>query len=118
VRFFLDHNIPVSVRTMLLDEHHECWTAAEAGLAAEEKDDNLSVYADAKQAALITFDREFSRRRIKNPIGRHIWLRCQPPRAALVLRAHLGEVLDLLHRDHVAISVSDTHVRAWSHPSD
>lgn len=65
MRFFLDHNIPVSVRTMLLDG-----------------------------------------------------LRCQPPRAALILQAHLGEVLDLLHRDHVAISVSDRHVRAWSHPSD
>lgn len=118
MRFFLDHNIPVSVRTMLVAEHHECWTAAEAGLASEGQDDNLSVYADAKQAALITFDREFSQRRIHNPIGRHIWLRCSPPRAAPVLRSHLAEVLALLHREHVAIRVTEDEVRAWSHPSD
>jgi predicted nuclease of predicted toxin-antitoxin system len=117
VRFFLDHNIPVSVRTMLLAEGHECWTAADAGLASEGQDDNLSVYADAKQAALITFDREFSKRRIKNPIGRHVWLRCQPPHAAAVLQQHLDEVLALLHRDHVAIRVSQKVVRAWSSPS-
>ncbi|HTZ23455.1 MAG TPA: DUF5615 family PIN-like protein [Streptosporangiaceae bacterium] len=118
MRFFLDQNIPVSVRTMLRDEHHDCWTAAEAGLASEGKDDNLSVYADEKRAVLVTFDREFSQRRIKYPIGRHIWLRCPAPQAAQLLRTHLAEVLALLHRDHVAILVTDERVHAWSQPSD
>jgi predicted nuclease of predicted toxin-antitoxin system len=56
---FLDHNVPASVRRMLISQAHECWTAAEAGLA-EVRDDNLSVYADSKRAALISFDREFN----------------------------------------------------------
>jgi hypothetical protein len=50
VRFFLDHNVPVSVRRMLLEQGHECWTASEAGLATEGQDDNLSVYADSKES--------------------------------------------------------------------
>ncbi|HUC26357.1 MAG TPA: DUF5615 family PIN-like protein [Streptosporangiaceae bacterium] len=118
MRFFLDQNIPVSVRAMLQEESHECWTAAEAGLASEGEDDNLSVYADAKHAVLVTFDREFSQRRMKNPIGRHVWLRCPAPKAAVVLRAHLDEALAVLHRDHVAILVTEERVQAWSHPSD
>ena len=46
MRFFLDHNVPVSVRRMLVEEGNDCWTASEAGLATEGQDDNLSVYAD------------------------------------------------------------------------
>jgi predicted nuclease of predicted toxin-antitoxin system len=117
VRFFLDHNVPVSVRRMLLEQGHECWTASEAGLATEGRDDNLSVYADSKRAALVTFDREFSGRRRDNPIGRHVWLRCTPPAAAAVLRDHLHEVLELLHREHVTIEVNDRGVRATSKAS-
>lgn len=81
---------------MLLAEGHDCWTASDAGLATEGQDDNLSVYADSREAALVTFDREFSRRRLKYPIGRHIWLRCNEPRAAGVLRTYLPEVLALV----------------------
>ena len=114
MRFFLDHNVPTSVRRMLVAEGHECWTASEAGLATEGQDDNLSVYADARQAALVTFDQEFSRRRRKNPIGRHIWLRCSEPNAAAVLRAHLPDVLALLHREHVTIEVGVKRVSAKS----
>jgi hypothetical protein len=35
VRFFLDHDVPASVGKMLRGEGHDCWTAAQAGLAAE-----------------------------------------------------------------------------------
>jgi predicted nuclease of predicted toxin-antitoxin system len=114
VRFFLDHNVPISVRSMLLGQGHECWTAAEAGLAAEGQNDNLSVYADSKHAVLVTFDREFSQRRRKNPIGHHIWMSCPEPRAALVLQGHLTEVLQLLRRQHVTILVTVETVTAWS----
>ena len=118
MRFFLDHNVPVSVRRMLSEEGHDCWTASEAGLATEGQDDNLSVYADTRRAVLVTFDREFSRRRRDSPIGRHVWLRCGPPIAAAVLRAHLAEVLELLHREHVTIEVSEAGVRATSRATD
>ena len=117
MRFCLDHNVPVSVRRILLEQGHDCWTAAEAGLAGEGQDDNLSVYADSKRAALVTFDRQFSRRRRENPIGRHVWLRCAPPIAAAVLADHLPEVLELLHREHVTIEVNESGVRATSKAS-
>ena len=113
MRFFLDQAVPVSVQKMLRAAGHECWTAAEAGLFAA-ADDDLSVYADAKHAALITLDKEFSLRRLRNPIGHHVWLRCPEPKAADVLRMHLVEVLDLLRRDHVAILVAEAHVSARS----
>lgn len=101
MRFFLDNDVPVSVGKMLRNRGHECWTAAEAGLATEGQDDNLTVYAEAHHAVLVTLDREFSQRRRKNPIGRHVWLHCPDPEAAAVLDAHLVEVLRLLHRTNV-----------------
>jgi predicted nuclease of predicted toxin-antitoxin system len=72
VRFFLDNDVPVSVRTMLIVRHHVCWTAGQAGLALESQDDNLSVYAAEQDAVLVTLDREFMRRRRASPIGQHI----------------------------------------------
>jgi hypothetical protein len=102
---------------MLLGEGHLCWTASDAGLATEGQDDNLSVYADSRHAALVTFDREFSRRRLRYPIGRHIWLRCSEPEAADVFGSHLPEVLALLRREHVTIEVRVHGVVAKSRSS-
>jgi predicted nuclease of predicted toxin-antitoxin system len=99
---------------MLRKEGHQCWTAGEAGLATESKDDNLTVYADERDAVLVTMDREFSQRRLKRSIGRHIWLRCPEPEAADVLRSRLGDVLLFLERTNVAITVSSDDVRADS----
>jgi predicted nuclease of predicted toxin-antitoxin system len=114
VRFFLDNDVPVSVGRMLRRHGHACWTAAEAGLADEGQDDNLSVYADVRDAVLITLDREFTLRRRHNPIGRHVRLRCPEPEAAPVLSAKLDEVLAYLQREHVTVSVSKHEVRADS----
>jgi predicted nuclease of predicted toxin-antitoxin system len=114
VRFFLDNMVPVDVRRMLHAQGHHCWTAAEAGLADQPKDDNLTVYAAKLHAVLVTLDKEFSQRRLKNSIGHHIWLRCPEPEAAGLLRAHLAEVLRLLHRADVTITVSKKGVDAKS----
>jgi predicted nuclease of predicted toxin-antitoxin system len=114
VRFFLDHDVPVSVGKMLRAEGHDAWTAADAKLDAEPQDDALTVYATKHGAALVTLDREFSERRRKNPIGWHIRLRCREPEAASVLRAHLAEVEEYLKRDHVTLTVSLEAVRADS----
>jgi predicted nuclease of predicted toxin-antitoxin system len=91
-----------------------CWTVGEAGLATEGQDDNLTVYAANRGAVLVTMDREFSRRRIENAIGGHIWLRCDPPEAAKVLRAHLDDVLQVLQRGDVTITVSEDNFGASS----
>jgi len=114
VRFFLDNDVPVSVGRMLRRHGHACWTAADAGLADESQDDNLSVYADGREAVLVTPDREFTLRRRQNPIGRHIRLRCAEPEAAEVLSAKLDEVVAYLQRDHVTVMVSKDKVNADS----
>lgn len=114
MRFFLDNDVPVSVGQMLRKFGHDCWTAADAGLADEGSDDNLSVYATEHRAALVTLDREFTMRRRRNPIGRHIRLRCTEPEAAVVLAGRLVEVLGYLERDHVTVVVSKLEVKADS----
>jgi predicted nuclease of predicted toxin-antitoxin system len=114
VRFFLDHNVPASVGTMLRRQGHDCWTAAHAGLAAEGQDDNLTVYAAERSAVLVTLDRRFMQRRQANPIGRHLRLHCAEPEAAACLAGHLAQVLALLERDHVTITISPNAVKADS----
>jgi predicted nuclease of predicted toxin-antitoxin system len=114
VRFFLDNDVPVSVGRMLRRYGHTCWTAANAGLADEGQDDNLSVYADVRDAVLITLDRESTLRRRRNPIGRHVRLRCPEPEAVALLAEKLGEVLAYLQREHVTVSVSKYEVKADS----
>ena len=114
MRFFLDNDVPVSVGKMLAAHGHHWWTAAEAGMADESQDDNLSVYSASKDAVLVTLDKEFMRRRRQNAIGRHVRLRCSEPEAAATLEAHLAQVLEYLRREHVTVAVSDSGVRASS----
>jgi predicted nuclease of predicted toxin-antitoxin system len=114
VRFFLDNDVPASVGTMLRRQGHDCWTAAEAGLAAEGQDDNLTVYAAGRGAVLVTLDRQFIQRRRANSIERQVRLRCAEPDAAAVLAVHISEVLDYLERDHVTVTVSVHGVKADS----
>jgi predicted nuclease of predicted toxin-antitoxin system len=113
VRFVLDHDVPVSVRTMLIREGHETWSAGDAGLAVAE-DDDLTIYSERQGAVLVSLDVEFMRRRRANAIGRHVRLRCTEPAAAAVLRTHLKEVLDYLEREHVTVTVSRDGVKADS----
>jgi hypothetical protein len=92
----------------------------------------LAVYAADRRAALISHDAEFARRRRRNTIGRHIWLRCTEPQAPAVLNQHLAEVVDVLgrmsdvvievrpeassshHRDGSSESPQATLSRSWS----
>jgi predicted nuclease of predicted toxin-antitoxin system len=97
LRFLLDNDVAVAVRRVLIDAGHECWTAAEANLH-DAPDDALAVYAADRNAALVSHDAEFARRRRQNTIGRHVWLRCTEPRAAAVLNQHLAEVVGVLGR--------------------
>ena len=86
----LDNGVAVTVRRVLLDAGHECWTAAEANLY-EAPDNALAVYAADRNAALISHDADFARRRRRNTIGQHVWLRCTEPQAPAVLSQHLPE---------------------------
>lgn len=80
------------------------------GLAAA-SDDALTVWASEHDAAVVSTDQEFGRRRIRNAIGRHVWLHCRDWEASDVLAAHLNEVLDRLQaRAHVTVRVSHHEV--------
>ena len=60
--------------------------------------DNAASAEQVRPLTLISHDAEFARRRRRNTIGQHLWLRCLEPRAASVLSLHLGEVVDVLER--------------------
>jgi hypothetical protein len=65
VRFLLDNDVDAGVGRVLRKAGHDCWTASQAGLAGPESapDDALSIYAQQKEAVVVTHDREFSLRR-------------------------------------------------------
>jgi predicted nuclease of predicted toxin-antitoxin system len=116
VRFLLDNDVDVAVGRVLRAAGHECWTAAQANLAGQvaADDDELSVYAQEKQAVVVTHDREFSQRRIRNTFGKHVWLRSEQPDAAAVVTRHLDEMLEALeqHAQVVVIVTADGTVDA------
>jgi predicted nuclease of predicted toxin-antitoxin system len=64
----------------------------------EAADDELTIYAQEQNAALITHDAEFSERRRKSVIGQHIHLKCREWDAVDVLRDNLDEILTVLGR--------------------
>ena len=108
MRFLLDNDVDAAVRTVLTSSGHDCWTAHEAGLAGDNAadDDDVAIYAQVRDACVITHDREFSLRRIKNTSGRHVWLRCEQPDAANMVLRHPAAILDALsNRTDVVIEV-------------
>lgn len=116
-RFVLDNDVPISVRRLLVSAGHDCWTAADAGLAGKDSalDDDISVYAQGKGACVVTHDREFTSRRKKNTFGQHIRLKCEQPDAAEILEEWLPEILPFLEgREDIVLEVSrDAGVKAF-----
>jgi hypothetical protein len=91
---------------MLRQERHECWTASEVGLASA-MDDELTVWAADRTAALVSTDAEFGRRRMRNATGSHVWLKCLDWEACDVLAKHLPDVVArLTSRPDITIRVS------------
>jgi len=117
VLFLLDHDVDAAVGRMLRRNRHECLTASQVGLASA-TDDALTVWASEHRAVLVSTDREFSRRRMKNAIGHHVWLRCLDWEADVVLEANVGEVARRLQaRSDLTIRVSSDGLlesSAWS----
>lgn len=93
---------------MLVRRGHDAWTAAQAGLN-QAPDDTLTVYAYERDAVLLTHDREFSQRRRRNVVGRHLYLRCNEWDATGLLESHLDDLVAVLAttRDlYIAISMA------------
>jgi predicted nuclease of predicted toxin-antitoxin system len=97
VRFLCDNDISAVVAGRLRAMGHEAWTAADAGLA-DVDDDELTVYADDREAVLLTHDRRFSQRRRRHVVGKHVWLQCSEWDAADLLEKRLPEFIDQLER--------------------
>jgi predicted nuclease of predicted toxin-antitoxin system len=110
LRFLLDNDIDAAVGKMLRRERHECWTASAVGLAAA-TDDELTVWAAERGAALVSTDAEFGRRRMRNATGQHIWMKCLDWEASEVLAKHLPDVIARLGaRPDLTIRVSPENV--------
>lgn len=117
MRFLLDHDVDAAVGRMLRHHSHECLTASQVGLATA-VDDELTVWPSQHGAAVVSTDVEFSRRRMNNAIGHHVWLRCKDWEADAVLEVRLAEVVSRLEaRSDLTIRVSAdglTDSSAWA----
>jgi predicted nuclease of predicted toxin-antitoxin system len=97
VLFCLDNNIAASVGHMLRRHGHHVVTAGEVRLAAG-TDDDITVWAHNHGGVLVTTDREFSQRKARRVIGRHVWMRCPDPDVVEVLKDHLDAVIVFAER--------------------
>lgn len=100
---------------MIRRRGHDAWTASNAGLSGA-SDDELTVYADNRSAALLTHDVEFSRRRERSVIGKHVWLRCSEMDAAQLVEQRLDELVAAvsIHKDvWVRLSAEGLTLFAW-----
>ena len=91
MRFFLDNDVDAEVASFLTRRRHQCWRAGEAGLA-DANDELIAIYAEERQAVLISHDKAFAKKRMANTRGQHVWLHCQHVDAVDVLARHLAEV--------------------------
>jgi predicted nuclease of predicted toxin-antitoxin system len=92
VLFLLDNDVDAAVGVMLRQQKHGCHTASEVGLA-QARDDALTVWASEHDAVVVSTDKEFGQRRMKNAIGHHVWLRCPDWEAEEVLAGCLGKLV-------------------------
>lgn len=100
MRFVCDHDVDAAVAATLRRLGHDAWTAGNAGLSVA-TDDELTVYADDRRAVLLTHDVEFSKRRERNVVGKHVWLRCSEMDAPQLVEERLDELTGALslHKD-------------------
>ena len=114
MRFFLDNDVDAEVASFLTRRRHQCWRAGEAGLA-DANDELIAIYAEERQAVLISHDRAFAKKRIANTTGQSVWLHCQQVDGVEVLAEHLAEVeAKLAYMPMVVLEV--TRGRVVAHP--
>lgn len=84
MRFVVDQCVPAEVARWLTRDGHEAWTAYEAGLDDAE-DEDLIAYAHAKDAVLVTTNRDCAQlgRRLRS--AQLIWLAVREPDALVAV---------------------------------
>lgn len=108
MRFYLDNDVDARCRRPLEAAGHDCWTAAQAA-RPDAPDDDQTVYANNRGAVLVTHDREFTERRKRNTVGRHVRLCCEQPDGPEVLARWLDDITPILgHRPNVVVELA-TH---------
>lgn len=106
MRFVLDQNVDARLGRVFRSRGHDCWPVGQANLALA-KDDELTAYAYDHGAVLVTHDVEFSQRRARNAIGKHLQLRCEEPDAVDLVTLHFDAIIDSLKTgEHVFVQVS------------
>jgi predicted nuclease of predicted toxin-antitoxin system len=117
VRFVLDQNVDARLGRVFRTHGHECWPVGRANLALA-ADDELTAYAYDKDAVMVTHDVEFSQRRARNAIGKHLQLRCEEPDAVELVTLHFDAIIaNLKSGEHVFVQVSAdgcTRSMRWS----
>jgi len=93
MRFVLDEDVDVQlVGSFLRQRGHECWSVVDAGLGGAD-DDAVAIYADDRNAVLITHDADATRRRRRFKFGRHVFRRCHQLEAVELLEIHIDELV-------------------------
>ncbi len=111
MRFYLDNDIDARCRRVLTEAGHKCWTASEAGLA-DAPDDAQAVYAQDRDAVLITHDTAFTNRQKRRTVGRHVHLACAQPDGPTLLAKWLhAVVLNVPAFRDVVIELKPTQIR-------
>lgn len=109
MRFLLDNDVDARVVGVLVKAGHNAWTANQAGLAGREaaNDDEVSIYAQDKNAVVLSHDNAFALRRRKNTFGQHVHLTCEQPDGPEVIDGFLDEIVGHLEvQSPVVIDVS------------
>lgn len=103
MRFVLDEDVDVLAVGSFLRQHgHESWSVVDAGLGGAD-DDAVAIYADDRDAVLITHDAGATRRRRKFTFGRQVYLRCHQLEAAELLEIHIGELVTQVERHNIGV---------------
>ena len=103
MRFVLDEDVDVQlVGSFLRQRGHECWSVIDAGLGGAD-DDAVAIYADDRDAVLITHDADATRRRRRFTFGRHVFLRCHQLEAVELLEIHIDDLVKQLEHHGIGV---------------
>ncbi len=99
----LDEDVDAQAVGSFFRQHgHECWSVVDAGLGGSD-DDAVAIYADDRNAILVTHDTGATRRRRKFTFGRHVFLRCHQLEAVELLELYLAELVTQIQRHRTGV---------------
>ena len=117
MRFYLDEDTDVRVSRVLEKHGHQCWNTPQASRLSSE-DDDQAVYADNRDAIMVTHDVGFSAKQKRRTVGRHLFFNCPHPDAVNVLNTHMELISRLFeHRGNWVIELKpgsfEFHPGVW-----